>query len=468
MKKYIKILLISVLAISCDFLDETPEDFLSPSNFYVSSEDAVAAVNAIYNQLSFGSYYGGNMWEVGERASDNLKEGPVSPPDQESLHTFTWTSANSNFGGLWQRIYVSINRANTAIESIPNINMNEELKNRLLAESKFLRALNYFDLLRIYGSVPLTETPTEDLQNLFVERSDINQIWNLIIRDLQESENVLPASYQGNDVGRATQGAAKSLLARVYLYKGDYSLAAQKAKEVIDANQFSLFEDVADLWDVTNKNGVEHIFSVQYLGGVQGSSFSNLFAVRGAAQPITGSSSAIVRQELVDSFEENDQRKAVSILDSYTFSDGSTETFEPHVWKFFDPTAPDPTSGSTNWPIIRYAEVLLIYAEALNESNSGPNAEAYEAINAIRNRAGLENLSEGMTQAAFKEALLNERRWELCFEGHRYFDLKRNNLLRENMAVLGITVEDRHFLYPLPLRELDANPDLTQNPSYTQ
>ncbi len=461
MKKLIFILTIISVS-SCDFLDETPKDFLSPANFYETENDAVAAVNAVYDQLG---YYG-SLWQLGERPSDNLEDGPVGRDVSLELHTFTWNSATGIFGGVWQQLYRSINLANTALEQIPGIEMNEEFKGRLIGEVKFLRALNYFDLVRNFGGVPITTTSTSSFNNLFSTRNTSEEVYELIIEDLEEAEDLLPLSYSSGDQGRVTRGAAKALLARVLLYEGDFSGAAQKAKEVMDLNEYDLVTNVDDLWMVANENSIEHIFSVQYQAGIQGSGFSSSFAVRGGEPPLTGFSTAIVRQDLLDSFDPSDERRAASILESYTFPDGTVKTYDPHVWKFYDETAIDPTEGNTNWPVIRFAEVLLIYAEAVNESNNGPNQEAYDAINAVRDRAGLTDLPMGLSQTQFREALLDERRWELCFEGHRYYDLKRNNQLKTTMSTLGINVEDKHLLYPLPLREMDANPNLVQNADY--
>ncbi|MBV6642991.1 MAG: RagB/SusD family nutrient uptake outer membrane protein [Cyclobacteriaceae bacterium] len=457
------ILIIAIVSVtSCDFLDETPKDFLSPANFYETEDDAIAAVNAVYDQLG---YYG-NMWQLGERPSDNLEDGPVGRDVSLELHTFTWNSATGIFGSVWQQLYRSINLANTALEQLPGVEMDENLKSRLIGEVKFLRALNYFDLVRNFGGVPITTSSTASFDNLFTTRNTIDEVYDLIIEDLEDSEVTLPLNYSSNDTGRATRGAAKALLARVLLYYGDFSGAAQKAKEVIDSGEYDLFTNVDDLWKVANENGLEHIFSVQYHAGIQGSGFSSSFAIRGGEPPLTGFSTAIVRQGLLDSFDPSDERRAASVLESYTFPDGTVKTYDPHVWKFYDETAIDPTEGSTNWPVIRYAEVLLIYAEALNENNGGPNQEAYDAINEVRDRAGLNDLPTDLSQAQFRDAALDERRWELCFEGHRYYDLKRMGQLNTKMSVLGITVEEKHQLYPLPLRELDANPNLVQNTDY--
>ena len=310
MKKIIFIISIGLSISSCNFLDETPKDFLSPANFYKTRADAIAAVNAVYDQLASGGYYGSNMWELGERPSDNLEDGPVSRDVSLELHTFTWNSATSIFGEVWHQIYISINRANTVLEQVPSIDMDESLKNRLIAETKFLRALDYFDFVWLFGGVPLITESTASLDDLYAERNEPAQIYDQVINDLQDAETVLPLSYSSSDVGRATKGAAKALLARVLLYKGDYAGAAQKAKEVMDLGVYDLFDSVDDLWKVANENGIEHIFSVQYLAGVQGSGYSSSFAIRGAEPPLTGYSTAIVRQDLLNSFEPDDERHA--------------------------------------------------------------------------------------------------------------------------------------------------------------
>ena len=220
-------------------------------------------------------------------------------------------------------------------------------------------------------------------------------------------------------------------------------------------------------WDPAFENGPEHIFSVQYLAGVQGSNLNELFGVRGAPSPYTGFSAAWVDESFANSFAEEDQRKPVSILEVYINRDGDTVDIEPHVLKYFNPDGPSPGDTDTDWPVIRYADILLMYAEALNNVNNGPNAAAYDAVNQVRARAGVGPLPAGLGQAAFSDALLQERAWELCFEGHRWFDLRRFDQLVPVMNAYGQPIQaPKHLLFPIPQRELDVNNELSQNPDY--
>lgn len=450
----------------CHFLDEKPRDFLAPANFYKTEADAVAAVNAVYSHLSTGAYYGGNSWRMGDLASDLLDEGAVSRTETLEMNTYTIASTNAIVADFWQRLYVAINQANAAIERVPATTMDASRKARLVAEVRFLRGLFYFDLVKAFGDIPLQVQETQSLNNLNVMRRPAAEVYAQIIQDLQEAEKILPVTYAAADVGRATKGAAQSLLAKVYLYKNDYAAAAQKAQEVVQSGTYSLVANFADIWPAEKENSSEHIFSVQYKAGVVGSGFNETFGVRGGKAPITGGSSAFVKRSFFNSFEAGDVRKDVSIKDSYTFPDGSKATFQPHVWKYFNPNGLTPSNTDTNWPVIRYAEVLLILAEARNEIN-GPDADAYAAINQVRRRAKLKDLATGLTKDSFRDAVLQERGWELCFEGHRRYDLVRMGKLQARMQQVNIsTTIPKHNLYPIPQRELDTNRELKQNPGY--
>ncbi|GAB2775602.1 RagB/SusD family nutrient uptake outer membrane protein [Rhabdobacter roseus] len=447
------------LVSSCDFLQEDPQDFLSPLNFYRTEADAVAAVNAIYSSLS-------PTWNLGDLASDLLNEGAAPRTENLELQTFTFSSANPHFATLWQTRYVAINRANTAIERIPMIDMNAERRSRLVGEAKFLRALNYFDLVKAFGDVPLILQETKGLDQQNATRSPALEVYRQIIQDLEEAHPQLPLTYASVETGRATRGAALALLARAYLFSQNYPKAAETARTVTTLN-YSLVPNYADIWPSERENGPEHIFSIQYKAGVRGSGFNETFGVRGGRAPITGGSGAFVKRSFYNSFEPGDVRRDISIKTSFTFSDGSTQTFEPHVWKFFNLNFITPSNTDTNWPLIRYSEVLLILAEALNEVHNGPTPEALEAINQVRRRAKVPELAATLSQQQFREAILRERGWELAFEGHRRYDLIRLNKLQEVMAPLGVTVQvPTHNLYPLPQRELDVNKNLQQNPGY--
>ncbi|MFC5412771.1 RagB/SusD family nutrient uptake outer membrane protein [Larkinella bovis] len=454
------------LVSSCQFLDENPQDFLAPANFYKTEADAVAAVNAVYSHLSTGSYYGGHFWRMGDLASDLLDDGAVSRTETLELNTYTVASTNDILSEFWQRLYVAINQANAAIGRVPGTTMDANRKARLVAEVRFLRALFYFDLVKAFGDIPLITEETTSLNDLAVARRPATEIYKQIIQDLQEAEKALPVSYAAADMGRVTKGAAQALLAKVYLFTKDYAAAAQKAQEVVQSGTYSLVPNYADLWPAEKENGPEHIFSVQYRAGVVGSNFNETFGVRGGKAPITGGSGAFVKKTFIASYETGDVRKESSIKDSYTFSDGSKATFQPHVWKYFNPNGTTPSNTDTNWPVIRYADVLLMLAEARNEVG-GPTADAYAPINQVRSRAKLGALPAGLTKDQFRDAVLRERGWELSFEGHRRYDLIRMNKLQENLRKAGINVTvPKHNLYPIPQRELDTNRELQQNTGY--
>lgn len=463
----VSLTLLMLWAVSgCQFLDENPQDFLAPANFYKTEADAVAAVNAVYSHLSTGAYYGGNAWRLGDLASDLLDDGAVSRTETLELNTYTVASTNDIVSEFWQRLYTAINQANAAIGRVPGTTMDATRKARLVAEVRFLRALFYFDLVKAFGDVPLVIEETTSLNALTVSRRPAADVYNQIIQDLQEAEKALPASYAAADLGRVTKGAAQSLLAKVYLFNKDFAAAAQKAQEVVQSNTYSLVPNYADLWPSEKENGPEHIFSVQYRAGVVGSGFNETFGVRGGKTPITGGSGAFVKKTFIASYETGDVRKDISIKDSYTFADGSKATFQPHVWKYFNPNGTTPSNTDTNWPVIRYADLLLMLAEARNEV-AGPTADAYAPINQVRSRAKLPALPTGLTKEQFRDAVLRERSWELSFEGHRRYDLIRMNKLQETMQKAGITTTvPKHNLYPIPQRELDTNRELQQNTGY--
>lgn len=460
MKNFITIISIVSLA-ACNFLEEEPQDFLSPANFYQNEADAEAAVVAVYSQLN---YYPAVMWEVAGITADLLEPGAGAPASRVELQTYSYDPTQVDVNALWREPYQGISFANTAIDRIQQAGLESTAVDPLIAEAKFLRALFYFDLARVFGDVPLVVNETANLEGLQVPRESQTNVYAQAVKDLEEAATDLPATRPGSEIGRATKGAGYALLAKVQLYQGNYAESATAAERVME--QGYALVPIEQLWDPAFENGPEHIFSVQFLAGVQGSGLNELFGVRGASAPYTGFSSAFVEESFVNKFDLADQRKSVSILESYPLDD-STVVIDPHVFKYFNPNGPAPNDTDTNWPIIRYADVLLMYAEALNESNGGPTVAAYDAVNQVRTRAGLPNLPAGLSQADFSDALLQERAFELCFEGHRWFDLRRFNQLVPVITSYGQPIQaPKHLLFPVPQRELDVNNRLEQNTGY--
>lgn len=470
---------------SCkNFLAEEPDSLITSENFFQTQDDALASINSIYTILR----YHGNAWYFGDTAADQANNGEVTG----GLNEMVYNAAINDFRNHWSSLYRGINYANNALAYIPAIQMDEDLKDRYLGEAHFLRGLFYFDLVRAFGDVPKITEPTVDNSNNELGRTPAGEIYDLIISDLQEAERTLPVAYGGGDTGRATLGAAQALLARVYLTKQDWTAARDQAKKVIDSGTYELFEDYRDVFRVENENGKEHIFSVQYKSGSSSglaSSFTSTFASRNPNLLLGGlraGAGIAAEPEFYNSFPDH-YRKHITMVDAFPSPYFPTVTAEgvcqagPACMKYWDPNLIAESQGDANWMVLRYAEVLLMFAEAENEVN-GPTAAAYDAINQVRKRArdanadGVDDPDEvaalpdlaDLSKDTFREAVWEERGMELCFEGHRRWDLVRTNRFVEVLSAAGKAAEARHNLFPIPLLEIQANPLLTQNPGYAE
>ncbi|MBC9911550.1 RagB/SusD family nutrient uptake outer membrane protein [Chitinophaga varians] len=475
--------LLVLLGASCSKLDEHPESVLITDNFYQNEAEANAAVTAAYRKLyETGQSLYNSLFQIGvEMATDDYEAGPrARNAHVRAISGLTHDASNDRMEQLWKQSYDAINVSNIAIDRIALIkkeNISETIRTRLINEAKFLRALHYFNLVRWFGAVPLVlhEPASLSPDALYVEKAPEADVYAQVISDLTAAENLpAPGEYGANDIGRATAGAAKSLLAKVYLTRKDWAQAAAKSKEVIDSHWYGLFENFADVFNVGKKNGIEHIFSAQFLGnsGYQG----NSLASRSAPNEVPGINGdyadALHKQGgLYESFAEGDARKAVTFVTQMVSpTDGKLYTFEPHFNKYYDAAVVgNQGESSKNLPIIRYAEVLLIYAEALNELN-GPSTEAYQAIDAVRQRSGiarLQDVAPGLSTDNFRDSLFQERRKEFVYEYQRWFDLVRRgpDYYVKVLKAAGKTLAaPRHIHFPTPQRELNLNPKLKQDP----
>jgi starch-binding outer membrane protein, SusD/RagB family len=499
---------------ACTKLDEDPESFVSEDNYYQTVADAKAALNAVYYCLNYSSAqtpYNILFVTGQEFMADDIKMGPgATNADVKIQSTLDHSPSTLRVKEIWQQHYIAINRANIAIDKIPNIqystSSDSSLLKRLVLEAKFLRALYYFNLVRLYGSVPLVlhETTSLDREELLVSRTSADSVYTQIIQDFSDAEN-LPWYFvsSGEDAGRANGAAAKAFLSLVYLTLAnvstdDYSRAAnvtsiqkrdeylKKAIEISDEiinrsdRYYDLFSDYADVFKKTSKNGKEHLFSGQHNASTlkNGNGFGNRTGALGISA-INGIMADEPTSDLVSKFRSTDKRKPVSLTTSYTIG-GVTYTIDPKQndgssyasYKYFDIDVPTALAQSgINVPIIRYAEVLLNNAEANNELY-GPNEEAYKNYNLIRFRAGLPTFAEGsLTKDQFRDSVYLDRRLELNFEYHRWFDLIReidkdgNHIMVKTLQAFGKpSARDKHYLYPIPQAELDVNPNLIQNP----
>lgn len=459
-------------------LEETPPSSLAPVNFYTNASDATAAVNAVYDVANQVGDQSRNFIIMGDLPSDDM-DPLLNNADRVQLWSFQTIATNSVVSQTWQVIYQGVNRANAAIERIPGISMDETLKKRLVGEAKFLRAYYYFYLVRWYGGVPLMLTETQSLSaGKDIARASADEVYAQIIKDLTDAEAALPDKFAGADLGRVTAGAAKSMLARVYLTRKDFPNARTKAKEVIDNAAkygYGLFDRYIDVFAIPNKNGKESVFEIQFVGNGsgQGSGMVTYFAPENSPVTGRGFGSFIPTMDLYNSFKTGDKRQELYI-NSYVDGAGKTVNTFQHFNKYVDPSARTFGDANNNFPIIRYADVLMMFAEAENEI-SGPTAAALAAVNPIRRRAfgfpltaaSTADFTTALTKETFRQAIWDERRWEFYAEGHRWFDLVRTGRLVSLLKAKGKTnISETHTLYPIPQRERDLNPNLTQNPGY--
>ena len=508
MKKIHLLYILLISFCSCTSLKEDPKSFITPEQFYKTQADAVAAVNAAYYQLNAPAQTPYNvLFSTGmDMMSDDIDPGPgATNADVRSQSILAHASTGLRIIEIWQQHYAAIKRANVGLEKIPGIDFNTTLKNRLVGELKFLRALWYFNLVRLYGDVPLIlqDQTSDDPAVIHVARTPAETVYSQIIQDLTEASDVLPNSYSGIDVGRATKGAALSLLGKVYLTKYDWGNAVKFSENVTGPApdfkspfNYDLFANYSQVFLPANKNGIEHVFSAQFKSNAQGQ--GNNQAHRGAPQG-TGPlwASTITKQipgllgnyaeqlhfytvghtthfSVYDLYSPKDKRRDATFITSYKGTDGvDYPLIAPHLHKYFDPSTPRNLQESgANVPIIRYAEVLLNLSEAENELN-GPTAKAYAALNKVRKRAGLDELTQGLTQDQFRDSVYLDRRLELVWEYQRWFDLIRQRdadgkrVLVKRLHEAGKTnAPEKHYLFPIPQQEIDINPKLTQNPGW--
>lgn len=479
--------------ISCtdNFLAEDPKGQLTQQNFYQSEQDAVAAVNGAYNQLY--SIYERLMFLVGDLPADVEKNG-LGMPNQylQNLEFMRYTPENVFVRRMWSRNYSGINRANTAIINISGMKegiIDENLKNRLIGELRFLRALYYFNLVRYFGDVPLV-TNAETVQEAMIARTPKDEVYNQIISDLEFAAQNLPIQHNDANLGRATKGAAKILMGKVYLRLEDWSNASSTLAEVINNEAqygYGLFEDYGDNWGQSTEIGKEAVFYVEFMspplnsngaGGLQGPKYS---VHEGQGIPCKSAASYeadIPTEELYNRFSDEDERKGVTFQTEFYCGEDVYPSSIPLFTKYWDESVSVPVQSQHNFHIIRYADAVLMYAEALFEQ--GNESEALNQINRIRERAF--NDTDHNFSSLTREKIWEERLLELAQEGHRWFDLTRQGRFVERMkehsrreeeiagepvrVSLRENIKDYMNLMPIPQREIDINDKLEQNPGW--
>ncbi|MDQ3535407.1 MAG: RagB/SusD family nutrient uptake outer membrane protein [Bacteroidota bacterium] len=476
-------ILITIISGCEDFLESNPQGIPTQESFPTTEDDALLATNAVYSTLRSWSYHSGG-YPILDIMSDDAHKGS-NPDDQRAIlgpyDTFTFTTTQDPLDNWWNTLYEGIKRANVVIEYVQSISMNENLRTRSLGEARFLRALYYFDLVRAWGGVPIVETTTPPLT---LARSSEAEVYILIVNDLLISiENLrekseLPAA----DLGRATKGAARALLAKVYLFRGDFANAEIYALEVINSQQYDLEPNFEHANSIEGENGVESVFEIGALQveGDPGNQYANTQGVRGSPNKGWGFNRPSI--SLRGAFEAGDPRQQLTIIelgdviddililgDGTTpdeYNNGYTTEIESYNRKVWVPGSNTISNWGHNRRLIRYADVLLMAAEALNENDKPELALQY--LNQVRQRARGDNpgILPDITETnkdVLKEIILNERRVELALEGHRFWDLVRTGKAPEVLGPIGF-VTGRHELLPIPQNQIDLSQGtLTQN-----
>jgi hypothetical protein len=462
MKKLFTYLLIGITAISCsdDFTDLAPISNRNEAQFYNNANDFIGAINASYAGLQDNGIYGRAYWTMFEMRSDNTDQGPDATglaAQYAEINRFTEDPLNQQITAAWISSYKVIANCNVILVRIESVEMEESLKQRIIGEALFLRSLMYYQLAVAYGNIPLQLVPYT--AGTVLEQVDAMTVYTQLITDLRSAEDNLSVSYPASDVGRATKGAAATLLSKVLLTKGDNAAAADVLKRIIDNYGYQLVENYKDIWGVSNENNIESIFEVQFMGGGigQGSAFTNEFSPSAFLQTGSGFGRNRPTPALINSFDSEDERFEASIGTSYINEQGAV-TMANFIRKYeSDPSSEN--DSDVNFIVFRYADVLLMLAEAKGESE-----ESYQLINEVRERAGLSGI-DSSTPGAFEEKLLKERQLELAFENHRWADLRRFNFENEVFEVAEPLVDPANVraLFFIPQREMDINTNFVQN-----
>jgi len=480
-------------ATACNsFLDPSPSDAITPENFYKTPSDAVAAVNAVYEGTKWFHWLG--FWYISDIATDDIFAAPRFGSDGHRMSDYVFNATEWPLGSMWGGAYGIINRANAVLDRVPGITMDSALRDRLLNEARFLRALAYFNLVRCFGDVPLLEHEVKSLDGLRVSRTPLTDVYAVIVSDLQQAAAGLPASYTGADLGRATSGAAQALLAKVYLTRGDWTNAAQTAGQVMSSGHYALLANWKDIFKIATKiANSESIFEINYDGVLDpgGGSVHTLFSLPSGFPGGDAYGLMTVAPSLESLFAVADKRgrNGTFIRSGYIDALGDTVTWSdppaalgPAFNKYLDETDFENmhtrawVRQANDWIVLRYADVLLMYAEAVNEGGTATAGTAEAALNLVRTRAGIPTVS-GLSQAAFRDSVRVDRRREFVFEGQLWFDLSRWGILDSVMVAKTTELQTvapgettvhgaPSNLLPIPQSERDINPNLTQNPGW--
>ncbi len=453
--------LATLLMTSCgdSFFDLEPASSVTIDKVYKTASDYNVAVIGCYAKLqSQVNFY----TECCEYRSDNLSLGAptAGTQDRYDIDHFTEKPSNGILSSYWANFNNNVYRCNLLLDQIDGANFAENLKKQYKGEAMFIRALNYFNMYRIWGGVPATKHVVSAAEALKVARYSDEQMFDLIAGDLKEivDNNYLPETYSSADMGRATSGAAKALLGKVYLTFHKWTEAKDILSQLI--GKYQLVSPIAQVFNVDNKNNNEIIFAVHFNKEIEGEGHSYWYNLTNASDDTNQTSS------LLNTFPTGDTRKD---LITYVQVEKTVRLMN----KFYDTKSPTFKTVGNDQILLRYADVLLMYAEALNEIqyDASEGSLALKYLNAVRQRAGISNLTAKQlaTQEKFRKGILVERQREFPYEGQRWFDLVRMGFAKSVMAENGVEIKDYQLLFPIPQQEIEKVGNksiLWQNPGY--
>jgi hypothetical protein len=434
--------ILTLLAPACDVLDVEPQSSIPANEAFKDKQGIERGILGAYNSLQSLSYYGRTYPIFSDLAADNLAHPPnATAVAYAEVDNNAILPENATVDGMWSSIYDGLNVANNVIAQVPKIaDMSGDEKNKALGEVYFLQGLHHFNLLNYFGAIPVKTIPTIGVSEVNVPRNSVNEVYDQIILALRFASDNLPAN-SGLKV-RATKQAANALLARVFLYKKDYENAIAYATQVIDNGGYTLLDNYADVF--ASEGTAESIFEVDFTALDR-----NRIAEYNFPLTLNGRREVEPAADLIAAYTASDERKTASIAYAGAL---------PYAIKY-----DDLSTGSDNFIVLRLAEMYLIRAEA-RASVNGPADLIRADINAVRNRAGLGNITTS-NYAELLSIIESERRLEFAFEGHRWFDLVRTN---RAIDVLPTVTNADQTLFPIPLSEIliNTNPGMTQNPGY--
>jgi hypothetical protein len=475
------------LASSCQkFLDLVPPSSSTVASFYKSQADFMQAVNGTYASLRDQYGYGYYMLFTDLRSDNTTISGAGGAVESQKLEidNFTIPANNEHLLTYWRVSYQALQKANGVLSHIDGVDFDKAKKDQFIGESKVIRALTYFNLVRMFGGVPLIKVGDVSISASYnVPRSTVDEVYSFIISDLTEAIPLLPETYSTDEAGRITKGAAQSLLGQVYMTvtPKKYTDAAIMFGSVISGGNYGLLSKYEDNFTGDNQGNSEAILQILFKRGGMGlgSSYPNWCAPPQSETILVRAGGAYgfnqPTQDILNAYPVGDLRKDASVGVGFTTAD---KIFINALYiKLY--VNQDPGEGGNDsdadWSVLRYSHVLLMCAEALNESNNGPTPAAYTYINLVRARAGLIVPLSGLSQSAFRDAVYSEERLEVAFEGQRWFDLIRtgravavmNSKITDNVGLIS-AINENQLLYPIPQAVITQSAPgvITQNPGY--